>query len=216
MKRILNGLMVLTCAAALTLTGCPEDDPEPSKDVPSDPGTTPDPDVPADPGVQPDEGPEPDQGPQPDEGPQPDPGTGGDVLEIVGLCMNPDDLAVDRDTAEAAAKECGLGCLGAADKGACAVDCMLDPGGSHALALSDDCASCYAGSVVCAAENCLAGGECLAPDSQACSDCLAANCNPAFFACSGFESDCADNLDENGDGNTDCEDPSCAGDEDCP
>lgn len=51
--------------------------------------------------------------------------------------------------------------------------------------LSDNCTTCYADSVVCAAKNCLS--KCLSdPASQACSDCRQMFCNPAFDACSGI------------------------------
>lgn len=50
--------------------------------------------------------------------------------------------------------------------------------------LSDNCTTCYADSVVCAAKNCL--DKCLSnPASQACSDCRAMYCNAAFESCSG-------------------------------
>jgi hypothetical protein len=49
---------------------------------------------------------------------------------------------------------------------------------------SDDCTTCYADSVVCAAKNCI--GKCLSdPMGQPCSDCRQMFCNAAFEACSG-------------------------------
>lgn len=51
--------------------------------------------------------------------------------------------------------------------------------------LSDACAQCFADTVSCAVQHCLT--ECLSdPNSQACVNCRAQNCDPAFYACSGL------------------------------
>jgi cysteine-rich repeat protein len=99
------------------------------------------------------------------------------------LCINAADrafLAGDGSSAVTdAAQACGLGCLGDADPGACTGDCVATETG-----LSNGCAGCYAGVVVCAITNCLA--PCAAdPDSRACGDCQAANCIDEFNACTG-------------------------------
>ena len=102
------------------------------------------------------------------------------------LCINAADRAVLAGDGAAmvtdAAQGCGLGCLGDADPGACAGDCVATETG-----LSNGCAGCYAGVVVCSITNCLA--PCAAdPDSRACGDCQAANCIDDFRACTGTDS----------------------------
>ena len=102
------------------------------------------------------------------------------------LCINAADRAVLAGDGAAmvadAAQGCGLGCLGDADPGACAGDCVATETG-----LSNGCAGCYAGVVVCSITNCLA--PCAAdPDSRACGDCQAANCIDDFRACTGSDS----------------------------
>jgi cysteine-rich repeat protein len=102
------------------------------------------------------------------------------------LCLNDADRAVlagDGSSAVTdAAQGCGLGCLGDADPGACAGACVAEETG-----LSNECAGCYAGVVVCSITNCLA--PCAAdPDSRACSECQAANCIDDFRACTGTDS----------------------------
>jgi len=80
--------------------------------------------------------------------------------------------------------------------------------------ISSDCGGCYAGTVLCTVNSCLS--QCLTdPSSTPCLECQAANCLAAFYACTGFESDCSDGVDENEDGNTDCDDPSCEYDSAC-
>jgi hypothetical protein len=58
---------------------------------------------------------------------------------------------------------CGQGCLGKEES--CAVECITDE-----LAMSSECATCYAETVACTVENCL-------------SDC---GCREAFNECSGL------------------------------
>ncbi len=80
-----------------------------------------------------------------------------------------------------AAQTCGLGCLGDADPGSCAGACVAEETG-----LSEGCAGCYAGVVVCSIENCLA--SCAAdPDSAACASCQAENCLADYYVCTGEE-----------------------------
>jgi hypothetical protein len=53
-------------------------------------------------------------------------------------------------------------------------------------ALSDACTECFGDVVLCAAEKCLT--DCMADQNgKPCSDCRAANCDPAFVACSGIK-----------------------------
>lgn len=61
----------------------------------------------------------------------------------------------------------------------CIIDCV-----QLEVDLSDDCLSCYAGVVVCAVNDCLV--ECAEDtSSEACVDCRAENCDPAFTECAG-------------------------------
>jgi cysteine-rich repeat protein len=99
------------------------------------------------------------------------------------LCINAADRSVLAGDGAAmvtdAAEGCGLSCLGDADPGACAGDCLATETG-----LTNGCAGCYAGAVVCWITNCLA--PCAADrDSRACSECKAANCIDDFNACTG-------------------------------
>ena len=101
-------------------------------------------------------------------------GTG---MAIKDACTNAADakIRMDKDVKGISAK-CGQTSLGDPMQ---TYDCI-----KAGTSLSDDCTSCYADSVVCAAKNCIA--MCLsAPMSQACSDCRQMYCNPAFEACSG-------------------------------
>ncbi len=125
-----------------------------------------------------------------------------------GACMNAADLAIDQDETSTKAKDCGLGCLNDADTNACAQACVVEQTGH-----SEACSQCYTDTILCSINNCIPA--CLTPDSEACQTCQAENCTPAFFACTGFESDCGNGVDDNGDGNTDCDDESCAGDTAC-
>ena len=55
-----------------------------------------------------------------------------------------------------------------------------------ALGLSDECAVCFDDTVKCVIEKCL--NDCISDqNSQACKDCRAANCDPAFETCSGLD-----------------------------
>lgn len=101
----------------------------------------------------------------------------------VSACMNAEDLGIlqggDVD-ATGEATTCGLGCLGDDDPGACSGACV-----ETATGLSTDCSSCYANTVVCSIQNCLA--PCSAdPSSEACTTCqVDAGCIDAFDNCTG-------------------------------
>jgi hypothetical protein len=100
-----------------------------------------------------------------------------------GACQNPDDCpAVESGEARMKAQTCGLQCLADEDPGMCSVACIVEDAG-----ISADCATCYAASVGCAAENCLA--QCGAdPASDACNECqVEAGCRSDFNECSGLE-----------------------------
>ena len=108
----------------------------------------------------------------------------GDVeanLPVVDACINDADLVIlGGDTnVTGEAQDCGLACLGDADPGACSATCVED-----ATGLTTDCAGCYAGTVVCSIENCLA--QCATdPTSEACATCQAENCLDEFYTCTG-------------------------------
>ncbi|MBR57263.1 MAG: hypothetical protein CMH54_04310, partial [Myxococcales bacterium] len=92
------------------------------------------------------------------------------------------DCAEDGDcTLSGLAQSLGVACVlgGAADVGACAGPDYLALSG-----LSLGCGTCYLGATACGAEFCTA--ECLGPDGDACSTCVADNCSPAFFECTGL------------------------------
>ncbi len=107
-------------------------------------------------------------------------------------CQNTADLAwlksdagggqTGRDLAREAAGDCGLGCLNHPAPDQCAIKCMLQDKG---VKLSDGCAGCYGGIVICTIENCLP--KCI-DDAQAqiCKDCQdSKGCNVVFYACTG-------------------------------
>ncbi len=100
----------------------------------------------------------------------------------VDQCLGDEDLAIlwnpDID-ATGEAQDCGLSCLGDEDPGSCAGTCVVE-----ATGLSEGCAGCYAGVVVCSIQNCLA--PCAAdPTSEACTSCQAENCIDDYTACTG-------------------------------
>ncbi len=97
---------------------------------------------------------------------------------LMNACTNAADTMIrtDKDVRTIAAG-CGQKSLGDPMQ---TYDCI-----KMGTGLSDNCTTCYADSVVCAAKNCLS--KCLsAPMSQECSDCRQMFCNPAFDACSGI------------------------------
>ncbi len=95
-----------------------------------------------------------------------------------GACTNAADLAVAQDPATpGAVGKCGQDNLGAEPA---TLDCI------KGLGFSDACAGCFDDTVKCAIMNCL--NDCLADqNSQACIDCRATNCDPAFQMCSGID-----------------------------
>jgi hypothetical protein len=107
-------------------------------------------------------------------------GTGGAGGAAAGACTNEADLAIvmSKDVAGITG-QCGKENFGAEPKTS---ECIKTGTG-----LSDACVACFAGTVKCVVEKCL--NDCLADaNSQACKDCRAANCDPAFEACSGLPS----------------------------
>ena len=86
-----------------------------------------------------------------------------------------------RELAREKAGDCGLGCLNDAAPDQCAIDCMKKEG----VLLSDGCAGCYGGIVLCTINNCLP--KCIDdPQAQGCKDCQAEKgCDATFYTCTG-------------------------------
>jgi hypothetical protein len=96
---------------------------------------------------------------------------------LVGACTDPTDMAVAADPAFASApRDCGFMCFGNPDM-TCSATCMQGKG------LTQPCASCWGDTINCGAMYCLT--VCFDATSQACLDCTAQHCDPAFHACSG-------------------------------
>lgn len=95
-------------------------------------------------------------------------------------CQNEVDCEFVIDgTARITAGTCGQGCLGMEES--CPVDCITDE-----LAISAECATCYAQAVGCSIQNCLS--ECLSnPEADQCKLCqVEKGCRDAFNTCSGL------------------------------
>jgi hypothetical protein len=95
-------------------------------------------------------------------------------------CTNPSDQAIASNSAATgmAANDCGLMCFGMDPD--CNTSCMIMKTGFSRL-----CAQCWADSIACASEHCLA--PCVkGRDDPDCQACTAQFCTPAFHACSGL------------------------------
>jgi hypothetical protein len=98
-----------------------------------------------------------------------------------GVCQNATDCPqVESGNARMVAQTCGLGCLDSDDEN-CARDCIVED-----AEITQECAVCYADTVACTAENCLA--TCAAdPASAGCAECqVQSGCRSAFSECSGL------------------------------
>jgi hypothetical protein len=97
-----------------------------------------------------------------------------------GACQNKDDLAIVQDPnamVKAKVEKCGKDNLGAEPK---TLDCI-----KMQTMLSGPCAQCFDDTVHCVVDKCFQ--QCFSdPSSQACTDCRAMNCDPAFTMCSGL------------------------------
>lgn len=105
---------------------------------------------------------------------------GGDAGDASALaCVNASDAERMKSQALAdAPKTCGTKCFGVSDA-KCAETCVAATTG-----LSPGCSTCWGEQIKCGIRECLS--PCLG-GGQACSDCTAQKCNPAFKACSGVE-----------------------------
>lgn len=106
------------------------------------------------------------------------------AADLTGQCTNDTDLAIIEGgevDPTGVAGDCGLNNIAAADPRTCATFCVKD-----GTDLSSGCSSCYAATVACAINNCLA--QCAAdPGSADCQTCRDDNgCTAAFYACSGL------------------------------
>jgi hypothetical protein len=94
-----------------------------------------------------------------------------------GACVNATDCAVTKDAQSAAEATCAKQALGSA---ANTKSCMMTQ-----LGITDACAQCWGDVAACGAQHCF--NECVTDSaSQACRDCTAQNCVPAFTACAGI------------------------------
>jgi hypothetical protein len=101
--------------------------------------------------------------------------------EVDGVCQNSTDCPFVIDgTARMTAGNCGIDCLESDDE-ACPVDCIVEE-----LHMTSDCATCYAGAVACATENCL--GVCISDtEADECKQCqVEKGCREEFNTCSGL------------------------------
>lgn len=109
----------------------------------------------------------------------------------VDQCINTADMAIlasDGGDAATIATDCAKDtCLGELLGGdlvaatACMNTCM---DGSSVSGLSDGCNDCYVNTALCGASQCAA--ECGFGTDMECDDCVAANCTPTFYECSGL------------------------------
>lgn len=97
-----------------------------------------------------------------------------------------DDTQTGRELARAAARDCGLGCLGEDEADVCAIECMIDLKG---VKISETCSNCYREIVLCTLNKCM--GDCIGdPQSDECKDCqVVKGCQASFDTCSGLEPD---------------------------
>jgi hypothetical protein len=134
------------------------------------------------------------------------------VPDVSGACTNPADLAIYRNlNGNVEWNKCvpgaptGRGCFTDED---CNTTCVHENTG-----LTEDCSRCFAKLVGCFIGSC-AQPCAQQPPTQACNDCVAANCVPAYSTCFGtlvcdYEFGCADTVDNDGDDLTDAADPDC-------
>lgn len=105
-------------------------------------------------------------------------GSTGTGMMMMGACTNPTDLGiVQTKDVKMITADCGKANIGNDAK---TKECI-----KMGTSLSDPCVTCFADTVSCVIAKCLQ--PCLADSgSQACTDCRAMNCDPAFKACSGL------------------------------
>jgi hypothetical protein len=107
-------------------------------------------------------------------------GSTGTGMMAMGACTNAADLGiVQTKDVKTITADCGKANIGQDAK----VKACIKMGTN----LSDPCVTCFADTVSCVVNKCLM--QCITDtNSQACKDCRATNCDPAFVACSGLPS----------------------------
>ena len=105
-------------------------------------------------------------------------GSTGTGMMAMGACTNAADLGiVQSKDVKGITTTCGKNNIGQDAKVKACIKMETN--------LSDPCVTCFADTVSCVVSKCLA--QCGADtNSQACKDCRATNCDPAFAACSGL------------------------------
>ena len=123
-------------------------------------------------------------------------------------CVLPTDACfnlVDLNTLEQWSEEFEVHCVDAcplnANYGSCLEACLRDSGG-----LTPSCSYCRAERRMCLQLKC--GDDC-AEESIECLNCIFDKCEEDYATCTGLETQCADDVDNNGDNQIDCLDPSC-------
>ena len=107
-------------------------------------------------------------------------GAGGDASaegSTAGSCTNSADQTILAPGIGQAPTECATSCFGNPDTN-CNSACI-----AKSTHLSPACSSCWGALLNCNVASCLA--QCLSGQSDACTQCGAQNCQPAFKACSG-------------------------------
>jgi hypothetical protein len=167
MKRVLSALVLLT----LSVGGCGDDDSgDDNTGGTSSAGTS---SAAGEPGSS--------TGGAPVDGGGGAPGNVGCDPEADGVCQNPTDCPfVVNGEARKTAGQCGLDCLESEEE-SCAVDCIVEE-----TSMTPDCATCYAGAVACATENCLSA--CIEDtEAEKCKLCqVEKGCREEFNTCSGL------------------------------
>jgi hypothetical protein len=174
MKRIISALALVT-AAAVGIAGCSGDDDDDTANTTAGKGSTG-----GEPGAT--------GGTPATNGGEPATNGGAPAGNVMcdptaeGVCQNAMDCPFVVDgTARIEAGKCGQTCLSTPEDEDCSRDCILEM-----VAMSSDCAQCYADTVACTIMNCL--GACVKdPEAAACKECqVEKGCRAAFDECSGL------------------------------
>jgi len=114
------------------------------------------------------------------------------ALVVKDQCQNTQDLdwlksdvgegKTGRELARKAAGDCGLACLNHPSPDKCAIKCMVE---SKGVKLTNNCAGCYGGIVLCTIQNCFV--KCIDdPHADICKTCQETKgCQAKFDACTG-------------------------------
>ena len=119
----------------------------------------------------------------------------------VNACLNVPDLNLLKKWSVELEVHCQDSCFLDVNYPACLESCLRDAGG-----LSPECSFCRTQRSLCAKTHC---AELCVEENLECLECAAFHCDESYATCTGFETECDDGLDNNGDGFIDCVDPSC-------